>query len=318
MEVNRYRSLRGAGKSMERCARAATLLLWLAGLYSFLTTVRPILPDAPHNLTWGERRVVGVVALITLGGFGLAGWVAGRLLRAGAELIEVFVDGAQAAVQTSYLIETRLVPGITRLAAALESFEAAAGGLETLSAGVRKATRERRWGRAERLLDAARRDDPHSTEIAALAAEVDRAQQAEVAGLVARLDAARGADDPDQVITCRDALTQHLRGGPLRDLDRRVVRWLTEAVERRARSGPATTELAALAARVADSFGDTPEGAALLATVPDLRRRAGLCPDCAHPYRGKADACPDCLRGRQGPAPLSRPEPGGRTAKGTS
>ena len=32
------------------------------------------------QFTWGQRRVMGVVAVITLGGFGLAGWVAGRLI----------------------------------------------------------------------------------------------------------------------------------------------------------------------------------------------------------------------------------------------
>ena len=64
--------------------------------------------------------VPGAVAAITIGGFGLAGWVVGRLFRAAAEMIDVFVDGAESAERTADLIEWHLVPTLERLAAALE------------------------------------------------------------------------------------------------------------------------------------------------------------------------------------------------------
>jgi hypothetical protein len=283
--------------------------LFAVGVSVFLDQVRTLVSDA--QFTWGERRVMGVVAVITLGGFGLAGWVLGQLLRAGADLIEVFVDGAEAAGESNYLLEAQVVPGLVRAVAALERLAEGPAGDEPgrAASAVRRATLDGRWGRAEQLLQDFRRDHPGAPEASALAAELSRACQAEADDLRARLDAARAAGDPDRVIDCRDALTQHLRGQALHDLDRRVVRWLAGLVAGRARSGPVTPDLAALAGRVADSFGDTAEGAALYDALPDLRRRAGLCPSCARPYQGSAELCPDCRADH--PAPRPRPKPGG-------
>jgi predicted amidophosphoribosyltransferase len=69
-------------------------------------------------------------------------------------------------------------------------------------------------------------------------------------------------------------------------------------------------DVAELAARAAESFGDTPEGASLRASLPTLRRSAGLCPRCAQPYAGIDEACPQCLAGLV-PQALS-PSPQGR------
>jgi hypothetical protein len=53
-------------------------------------------------------------------------------------------------------------------------------------------------------------------------------------------------------------------------------------------------DVAVLAARVALSLDDTPEGASLRASLPTLRRAAGLCARCGQPYTGIAEACPIC------------------------
>src|SRR3954451_6716940 len=100
MSLNRpgtslYLSLDASRRALVRAAPLVRFGLFAAGVSIFLDQVRPLTSDA--QFTWGERRVMGVVALITIGGFGLAGWVAGKLLRAAADLIEVFVDGADAA-----------------------------------------------------------------------------------------------------------------------------------------------------------------------------------------------------------------------------
>src|SRR5262249_45945578 len=126
-----------------------------------------------------------------------------------------------------------------------------------------------------------------------------------VDALRARLEAARRADDPERVIECRDALTEHLRGEPLHDLDRHVVRWLVNRVQARARAGTpdATLAAATLAARVVESFGDTAEGASLRAALPSLRRSANLCPRCARPNPGSAAVCARC-GGSSAPIPL--------------
>jgi hypothetical protein len=115
-----------------------------------------------------------------------------------------------------------------------------------------------------------------------------------------RLDAAKGAGDALLVVEIRDALTEHLRGDRLADLDRKLVRWLVGEIKQKVRAGTIRPDLANLATRVADSFADTPEGAALKTSIPNLRRSAGLCPRCARPYRGPDDACPRCL-GRAAP-----------------
>src|SRR6185437_13277666 len=99
--------------------------------------------------------------------------------------------GAESAGRTADLIELHLVPTLGRIAAALERPTAP----DLPGAGVGEKAP------AEARLEA-----------------IDEWRS--------RLDAARRADDPDLVIDCRDALTEHLRGEPLRDLDRQVVRWL--------------------------------------------------------------------------------------------
>jgi hypothetical protein len=53
--------------------------------------------------------------------------------------------------------------------------------------------------------------------------------------------------------------------------------------------------VAELATRVAERFPRTVVGASLRASLPTLRRSAGLCPRCSAPYKGIADACPKCL-----------------------
>jgi hypothetical protein len=318
MTRNPHPELQKAGRSLRRAARSVAILLWLAGAYSFLTTVRPILPDAPENLTWGERRVIGIVALVTLGGFGLAGWVAGRLLTAASESVEALLDGTDAAVRTSQMIEAHLVPGLNRAVAALERLaeregQATRPGATRHSASaVREALHKGKWGRAERLLQEWARDHPADPEARTLAAELEGAREAAVADLRARLEAARAADDPGRVVACRDALTQHLRGEPLRALDRKVVRWLADWVRRREESGAVTAEVASVAECAAESFADTTEGAALLAALPGLRRRAGLCPRCARPFQGRSDAdsCDDCRDELHDPPPRRRPAPG--------
>jgi len=255
---SRYESLRHSQRVLQRMAPLVRFGLFALGVSVFLDQVRGLVSDA--QFTWGERRVMGIVALITFGGFGLAGWVAGRLLKAAADLIEVFIAGAEAAGRTADLIELHMVPALGRIALALE------------------------------------RERP------AAAAELRPA----IEDLQARLAAARGADDPDRVIDCRDALTEHLRGEALHELDHQVVRWLVSRVQARSRAGtPAgATAAAALAARVVESFGDTAEGASLRAALPSLRRNAGLCPRCARPNPGGAALCPRCA-GSSGPVPLT-------------
>jgi hypothetical protein len=314
---SRYQSLRASRRVLARSAPMVRFGLFALGLGLFLDQVRPLISDA--QFTWGERRVMGIVALMTIGGFGLAGWLAGRLFRAFAELIDVFVDGAEAAGRTADLIELQLVPALGRLASALEPSASGSNLVpppdpgdearhQTLAA-FRRAIGAGRWSQAERLAQAFARDFPAAPEAATLDAELARGRQAAIDALRARLDDARRANDPDRVIDLRDALTEHIRGEPLRDLDREVVRWLVGQVQARLKAGANRPDVAVLAGRVADSFGDTPEGASLRAALPNLRRTAGLCPRCGRPFTGRAEACPRCLTGGPNPSTTLTPEP---------
>jgi hypothetical protein len=277
--------------------------LFSVGISIFLDQAMPLLSDA--QFTWGERRVMGLVAVITLGGFAVAGWLAARLLKTAAELIDVIVDGVEATERTAELLERHMVPALNRAAAALERSQPAPrdDALVRAAQAVRRAIQARRFDQAERLIQAFRRDHPGAADADALALELDEARRALIDELRNRLESARQSDNLAGVIDARDALTEHLRGSLLQDLDRQVVRWLMDRIQERVlRSGAIDPELVGVSARVADSFGDTDEGAKLRAGLPQLRRRAGLCPRCARPYRGREPLCPDCAGGVSTPA----------------
>jgi hypothetical protein len=88
------------------------------GVAIFLEQALPLLSDA--QFTWGERRVMGIIALVALGGCGFAGWVVGRLIAVAAEVLDAMADTAEAAWRTTQLFETQVVPTLARIAVALE------------------------------------------------------------------------------------------------------------------------------------------------------------------------------------------------------
>jgi hypothetical protein len=294
--ASRYESLRASRRAFVLMAPIVRYGLCVTGLAVLLKQVEPLVSDM--QLTWGERQVVGLTALITLGAFGLGGWVAGWIVRAMVELIDVMVDQAEATQRAADLIQWHVVPALERAAVALERANLAppaSDGRALAIAGVRQAIGDQRWEQAERLIEAFLRDFPDAPEGPRLTQELAEAWQATIDDLKARLKAAREVNDPHAVIAFRDQLTQHLRGDPLRELDREVICWLMGLLQRRMRTGTVRADVAELAAKIADSFGDTPEGASLRASLPTLRRSAGLCPQCARPYRGIDAACPECL-----------------------
>lgn len=118
LETPRYAPLRKGGKLLSRLALWVQLGFLILGVGLFLDQARDLLSDA--QFTWGERRVMGVIALVTLGGCGLAGWILGQLFRVSAQVLDVMADGAEAAWRAGDLIEQHLVPTLGRIALALE------------------------------------------------------------------------------------------------------------------------------------------------------------------------------------------------------
>ena len=117
--MNRYPSDRPRYDELRRGRRTLALLAPLVqlgfvglGLTIFLDQSRSLLSDA--QFTWGERQVMGIIALMSLSGCGLAAWIVGRLIRVAAELVDVLADGAESAWRTNELLEQHLIPTMAR------------------------------------------------------------------------------------------------------------------------------------------------------------------------------------------------------------
>jgi hypothetical protein len=169
-------------------------------------------------------------------------------------------------------------------------------------AEIRLAMDEGRLEVATRLVDRFRADHPDAAQGEALANELSSALLTRVAEVRSRLDASRAAGDADRVMDLRDELGPLLSPDQRGDLDRETLTWVMLLIQKRLRAGTVRGDVAALAARVADRFGDTVEGASLRASLPTLRRSAGLCPRCARPYTGSGDSCPACRAAGSAPA----------------
>jgi hypothetical protein len=118
LERSRYPELRRGRRTLALLAPLVQVGFLVLGLYIFLEQSRSLLSDA--QFTWGERQVMGIVALLALGGCGFAGWIAARLIKVAAELVEVLADGAEAAWRTNELIEQHVIPTLVRAVRALE------------------------------------------------------------------------------------------------------------------------------------------------------------------------------------------------------
>jgi hypothetical protein len=302
-------SLRAQGRAL--AAAAPFVAYGLAAIGPALVATQAIrlaTGPAPAGTVW---LAAGLLALLELVLSAVLGWGAGRLLRLSAALIDLALDRAEADRSTAELIEHRVVPILERMAAAREHPAAATADdrRDRAVAEVRHAIAEGRWDQAQRLAQDLARDVPGAAEADRLAAEVALGRQAAIASLRARLDASRDANDPDGVLALWDELGPLLAEGPRAQLDGPVLAWLMGLIQRRMWSGTVQVDVAQLAAKVADRFGHTREGASLRASLPTLRRSAGLCPRCGQPYDGLDNACPTCLAGVPAPAPPPPPPP---------
>ena len=200
------------------------------------------------------------------------------------------------------LLADRIAPALERIALALERAPektapapAPADPRAAALTDLRRAIREADFPAADDLFAAFSADYPEAAEAARLGENLAAARVFALDDRRKRLDAARSANDPNGVLNARDALAAMLPRGELDPLDRELVSWLMGVLMKRMRTGTVGGDVANLAARVAESFAHRPEGASLRASLPTLRRSAGLCARCGEPYRGDEDACPKCV-----------------------
>jgi|GEM_PF-1142656 len=299
--TSRYQSLRQSREALRRTAPWLRMGIWSLGLTLFLNQARPLLSNA--EFTRGERQVLGLVAFVTLGGFAVAGWIMGRLFKVGSELVDLMIDGAEASSRTADLIEQRLVPTFERIARTLENpvntgrSSSAVG--EAQLKKVRDAISLCDWDEAERLIKslASGRMDPGETD--SLERELTKARERTIEVHRRQLESARLAEDLDRVLDARDALTLHLVGRRLVDLDRQLAQWLTQVLVSRASSSQRPVEDALLARRVVETFGRSVETAPLQTALPSLFQRAQLCLGCSQIHRGGGTYCPRCRAERR-------------------
>jgi hypothetical protein len=295
-----------ARRAVATLRRAESVFLFGIGALTAATAVM--------SVRAGDGATGFFAATIVLG-LGILGQALTKISLTGfAALLDVTADQAE----TLARIEARLsaaaptptapaAPGTGALPEPVSSLRAAH------LAEIRQAIRSGSWADAETLLNAFRDAHPDDPEAARVGDELAAAVASARAALLDRIAAAREANDAERALDLRDEARPLLDPEALRGLDRDLAKWSMSLIQRRLRAGTVRPDVATLAARVARSLDGTIEGASLRASLPTLRRAAGLCARCGQPYTGIADACPACLASP--PAPSQEPE-AGRTEGG--
>ncbi|MCA1686370.1 MAG: hypothetical protein LC745_10430, partial [Planctomycetia bacterium] len=230
-------------------------------------------PAVWFALAAGASAAAALVLAGTLGGFA-------AVVRTSAEQADAYAR-----------LDRRIAEGFERVALAMEAGHAASPGgppAADLKAGhlaeIRRAIRGGHWDEAGTLVQAFSDTHPDDPAAPRLAAELTEARQATGREWLAKIEAARAVNEPERVIELREGLKPLIDAEALRTLDRDLAKWFMVMIHRRLRSGTVRPDVAALAARVATSLEETPEGASLRASLPTLRRAAGLCARCGQPY----------------------------------
>jgi hypothetical protein len=131
------------------------------GLALFLDQSKNLISDG--QFTWGERRVMAIVAVCTLGGCALLGWLVGRLFKLFGDVVDLMADGVEASRRTNDMIEEQIVPMLGRIVTLLEESGGSSRSeesrqlppsLDALEAQMRSAKAAGRAGKAIALRDA--------------------------------------------------------------------------------------------------------------------------------------------------------------------
>jgi hypothetical protein len=281
------------------------------------------------GILWGSSRALGRIAegpaaapryaesilegLAIALASGLAGWASAVAGRLAAEALDARTERAARADALLHALAPRAIRAVERLADVLERRPIADAAEPPsdrdrlhLLAEIERAIRSGRHDEAASLLDGFETRFADDPALPALRERLGAARREHVEGQVAQIHAARQVNDADRVLELYRAVESSLEVDRRGSLGRELAKWFLELIYRRMRGGRIQVDVVHLAARVADTFGTTVEGASLRASLPTLRRSVGLCPRCAQPYAGTAGACPRCRA-----AATNAPAPGG-------
>jgi hypothetical protein len=329
----RYPTLRRTRSALRVLAPIASTTALLSGIGMFAGV-------APRLISVGygpmERFIWGVIGIGYLIGAPILAFILFFLFRAAADLIDLWIDLQVSGEKTADLMERQLVPAVLRICQLLEkmsepnspqpptllkppappSLPSATAGpandaRQRLGDSLRDAMRRESWDQARQLAATFAQKFPDEPEAKDIAAQVEAAFKRKVQSLREQLDHAEGSGDSEGMLNSRDRLSAYLSGTELYQVDRRVAHWMAKYLRDALAAGKAK-DVVHLAERVVDSVGDsTQEGAQVRASLPALRRGAGLCPECGEPYDSKTDRCAACESKRRSakatPGPREKP-----------
>jgi hypothetical protein len=269
--------------------------------------------DPVQWVSTGLRSLFAVVAFV------MAGWGVSAFSKVTSAAI---LDHLEWVGRLSADLSCRVTEGLELLERIAESLEKrpesvvspAAPTLDRVRsmAEIVRAAKAADWVEVENRFRDFEADFPDDPQLPGLKEELVRTRDNFIKMGLDQLGAAQAVSDADRVFEIYQTIAPSLDPDRRATLDPELAKWFLALIHRRLRTGKVQAEVVQLAARFADNFGATVEGASVRASLPTLRRSVGLCPRCAQPYIGVADACPNCLR--RGTHAVSVPEPDAETS----
>jgi hypothetical protein len=286
-----------------RLEMAAGMIEWGLPILGLLTGARILLQLGNEQGVGAAGWVDAVLnSLYVVGGHALAGLGIGALLRVLGSWVSFRAGDDQEQRRGLAALGDRIEAGSARLVPAWNAGSEVATPVTALDrlkdhslAEIRRSIRAGDWKEAGALFDAFSQDYLNDPRVFSMHKELQSAREAALKEHTAQFDAARKVNDPDRVLELHQVLIPLLEAEARSSLEADLSKWFLKLIHNRLRTGKIQTDVVVLAGRIAEVFSHTAEGASLRASLPTLRRSAGLCPRCAQPYTGIADACPSCL-----------------------
>jgi hypothetical protein len=283
----------------------------LGVLYPASQLIHAARAELSAAFAWTNEILLAICQFLA---FALAGWGIGVMAKLVSVSIATLFDHAsrlsddissQASRALALLEQIALETGHRDVAPSSSSPKSIERARST--AEILRATGEAEWAEAENRLSEFEIQFPDDPELRTLRDELKVAREGAIGKSLAQLEAAREVNDTNRVLEIYDVLARSLEGPQRDSLDNELAKWFLSLIHRRLRSGKVQAEVVHLAARFADTFATTVEGASVRASLPTLRRSVGLCPRCAQPYTGVAEACPQCLKSASQRLPTGSP-----------